>query len=181
MLALSAPSPFVICPRCGKNLTWKLQLRPFQSHTKIKWSGFFATIAVRRRRCSIMLWLKSAWIASPTTRDRPEAKNVDMKATFYHPAALKCLHLQLLELLFPCCDSFRTFKPHSSFSSDGEDDVVMQPPLLREVDDITHFFSSLLGWYLVFYLFILPSFYLLVSVLLYLCICVLCLEENIAL
>lgn len=37
MLALFAQSRFAICPRCGRNLTWRSQLHHYLSRIRIKW------------------------------------------------------------------------------------------------------------------------------------------------
>ena len=78
LLALFAPSLFVICPRFGRKLTWKLQLHLCQNLIKIKWFGSFAMTAVKNQRYSSMLWLRNAWTANLITRAKHGAEQVAM-------------------------------------------------------------------------------------------------------
>jgi len=98
MLALSAPSLFVICPRYGRNLTWRLQLHQCQNLIKIEWFGFFAMTAGKHQKCSTMSWLINAWTANPTTLAKQEAEHLTVAITdwqsndSYNCAKIGCIH-----------------------------------------------------------------------------------------
>lgn len=72
MHVLYVPSRFVICPRCGRKLTWRLQLPPCLSLTKAEWFQSFATTVGAPQKCSIMLLLKSVSIAGLIIHARQE-------------------------------------------------------------------------------------------------------------
>lgn len=110
MRALFAPNQFVICPRYGRNMTWRLQLHQCLNHIKTNWyslslstqfpsvqcmvrshSSYFvirfnrfgssATTAGKAHKCITMLWPRNAWTVNPTTLAKREAEQVALVAS----------------------------------------------------------------------------------------------------
>lgn len=80
MLALFAPNQFVICPRSGRNMTWRLQPHQCPNLIKTNWFRFSATIVGRAHKCSFTLWPRNAQIANLTTLAKQETEQVAMVA-----------------------------------------------------------------------------------------------------
>lgn len=80
MLALFAPSQFVICPRYGRNMTWRLQPHQCPNLIKTNWFRFSATIVGRAHKFSFTLWPRNAQTANLTTLGKQETEQVAMAA-----------------------------------------------------------------------------------------------------
>lgn len=123
MLALFAPSQFVICPRYGRNMTWRLQPHQCPNLIKTNWFRFSATIVGRAHKFSFTLWPRNAQTANLTTLAKQETEQVAMAA----PHMVKAIHS--LGLGFHCISamacSSNSALPHINISGGPRSIVVL--------------------------------------------------------
>lgn len=109
MLALFAPSQFVICPRYGRNMTWRLQPHQCPNLIKTNWFRFSATIVGRAHKFSFTLWPRNAQTANLTTLAKQETEQVAVaaphlvKAIHSFGLGFHCIYLQWLAAATVCC------------------------------------------------------------------------------
>lgn len=73
MLVPSALSRYVICQRCGRNLTWRLPQHQCPNLIKTRRFGSFAMIVESPQKCNFTLWPRNVHVANLTTPAKQEA------------------------------------------------------------------------------------------------------------